>query len=424
MSGFAAPIGIHDFRDLRESGATYVDKTEFVAQVLGRPTKVSLFTRPRRFGKMLNLSTVRYFAERSSTDRSALFEGLAIWDDTVTRRHFGRYPVVSLTFKDITADCFESAFAAIRELLAETVQAHAELLDSDRVGRYDRSKLERLLMAEASEEECWRALKVLSRALEQHHGSPVILLIDEYDTPVQQGYLHGYHDDAVRFSRNFLGGGLKDNDHLFKGIVTGILQVAKESIFSGLNNLDTFTTLRREHATHFGFTRPEVEWLASEAEAAERLDSLAEWYDGYRFGEAVIYNPWSVLKYLAAEESRPLPYWRATGSDEILRRMLVGRAACLADQEILLSGGAIDKAIVEPIALRDVDTRPEAVWSFLLFSGYLSADRVRHGDHEMRARLMIPNREVRGIYESVFVGWLRDALGGEGDLDTLMRARV
>jgi hypothetical protein len=359
------------------------------------------------------------FVERGSDDRSGLFAGLAIWDRDDARQHRARYPVISMTFKDVKLGAWDECLESLGGVIAGAFRAHREVRAA--LAGVDAETFDALLERRAGKVRLMESLAFLCRLLHEHHGEPVVLLIDEYDTPIHAGYTHGYYDDAVRFFRNFLSGGLKDNPHLFKGILTGILRVAKESIFSGLNNLDVFSILRPEHADAFGFTEAEVADLARAAHATEHLPMLRDWYDGYRFGGQTIYNPWSVLKFLASADKQPQAHWVATGSEDILRGLLTtGRLGSLADQEALLRGDCVERPIVDPISLRDLDQRPDAVWSMLLFSGYLTAVDVRYGGPRVEASLRIPNREVHGLYQTTVLDWLESGLETASAVDALL----
>jgi Predicted AAA-ATPase/PD-(D/E)XK nuclease superfamily len=420
---FVSPIGISDFRLLRQQRAAYVDKTAAVARVLGSAAQVLLFPRPRRFGKTLFLSTLQAFAERGADEdeRAALFGDLAIWQDPAARAHAGRYPVVSMTFKDVKYDDWQRCLSAVGNILARVFQTNANLRPG-LVGP-DARTFDAVLDGSANQVQLADSLRLLTEALHRHHGERVVLLIDEYDTPIHAGYAHGYYDQAVELFRNLLSGGYKDNAHLQKGVLTGILRVAKESIFSGLNNLDVFSLLRSEHAATFGFTEPEVAALALAAGAEAHQGTLRDWYNGYVFGGQVIYNPWSVLKFLDDADKRPQPHWVSTGSDDVLRGLIAGgHLGNLSDQEALLRGETVDRDIIEPIALRDVDRRADAAMSLLLFSGYLTATEVEYGGRRLRARLRIPNREVLGIYETTVLDWLDTGLASENAVDGLLQA--
>ena len=422
---FRAPLGISDFRKLRQSRRTYVDKTAFISDVLGASADAQLIPRPRRFGKTLNLSTLRYFLERSDEDRSALFSDLEVWKDERARLHFQRHPVLFISFKDVRYEGWEAAWSSVHELIAELFQAHAYLLDGGALGRVDASRFERMLSGEAKDSDLAGSLRVLSRLLAIHHGERVAILIDEYDTPIHAGLMHGYYDRAVTLFRNLLSGALKDNEHLFRGVVTGILRVAKESVFSGLNNLSVYSLLRPELSTAFGFTEPEVEALAAMAGGHGALDDLRRWYNGYDFGGTVIYNPWSVLSFLDRGARRFEPFWVSTSANDLVDRALLGRGPDeAAGLEQLLRGEPIERAIDEHISLRDLRGTPDAIWSLLLFSGYLTASDVRYDDDGVHARLSIPNLEVAQLFRRVFRQWLTTGAGGDEAVRALTRAML
>ncbi len=417
------PIGTSDFRKLREAGMIYVDKTDFVTKVLTTSDAVVLVPRPRRFGKTLNLSTVRWFVEKSKEDRSALFEGLAVWGSPEAREHYQRYPVISLTFKDIKAAAEGAALAAIRKEISRAYKEHLYLLKEGALEPWETGSFEQILRAEGPESTYATSLKDLSALLARYHGVEVVILIDEYDTPIHAAATGKDERSVLDFFRVFLSGALKDNPHLHKGVLTGILRIAKESLFSGLNNLTVYSLIRSECATSFGFTEAEVKDLAARTGAETSLSELERWYDGYRFGGQVIYNPWSVLNFLASEDKVLRPYWVHTSSDDLLRRVIFSHGLGKSGElEILLAGGEIDKRIDDRVALRDLDTSPEAVWSFLLFTGYLKATAVRMEGAETRATLAIPNKEVEYVYQTLFRGWLEQRLGGERQVDDLLRA--
>ncbi len=300
-----APLGTSDFLKLRRAGATYVDKTALIAEVVQAQAKVLLLPRPRRFGKTLNLSTLRCFLERTEEERADLFEGLAVWDSEAARRHFQRHPVVFLTFKDVKTSSFDDCLEAVADLVAREFLRHDAVLDQAGLRGPEVTAHRRLLEGTASAVTLSNALRDLTAWLARATGERPVLLVDEYDQPLHAGVFHGYYDEAVGFFRNFLSGGLKDNPHLFRGVVTGILRVARESIFSGLNNLAVFSLLEPEFATAFGFTEAEVEGLSDLAGARDRLADLRDWYNGYLFGGEVVYNPWSVLAFLASQDRAP-----------------------------------------------------------------------------------------------------------------------
>jgi hypothetical protein len=421
------PIGIDDFRLLREQGLVYIDKSQLICELLDRPgVQVVLLPRPRRFGKSLNLSMLRCFFERSSQDLSHLFEDLAVWRaDPGYRAHFQRYPVIHLTFKGVKAERFEDAWAAIREKLSDLVRVHQAVLDSDRVAPVLAHRLRQILDGTAPPVLYRRVLLDLCESLHAHHGEPVVILIDEYDEPIHAGYVHGYAGEIIDFFRAFLTEALKGNAHLYRAVLTGILRVARESIFSGLNNLAVYTLLRHDFATCFGFTEAEVEDLLTRAGRREQLPIVQRWYNGYLFGGQVIYNPWSVLNFVADAQGRPRPHWLNTSSNDLIRKLLEDNATRLEPVfEILLAGGGIEQVLDENVVLDRLDTSPDALWSLLVFSGYLKAEeRVRDPMEQPAHFLTIPNQEVRLVYTSTFRDWMQVHMQGHGaNLDRLTRA--
>lgn len=417
------PIGISDFRELRRTGAHYVDKSDFIGGVLTSTSQALLFPRPRRFGKTLNLSTLRCFVEKSDEDVRPLFAGLAIEGMPEAWEHFQRYPVISMTFKDVKAATVDRAMGAIRRVIRAAYQEHIYLLDGDALNEWDRSRFLQILSGEGDEVLYWASLHELSALLHRHHGEKVIILVDEYDTPIHAGFSAGYYDRAIEFFRNFLSGGLKDNPHLFKGVLTGILRIARESIFSGLNNLTVYSILRPELSASFGFTPEEVETVARQMGLEAAIPEMKRWYDGYRFGDSVVYNPWSVVSFLASADRVFRPYWVASGSHEVVRDILLSWASDQEEElEALLRGKSITKLIDEHVALRDLPPGPDVLWGFLLFTGYLTATRVRHKSGLVEVKLKIPNREVRAAYRTVFRSWLAQALGDAKRVHDLVRA--
>lgn len=418
---FRTPVGIDDFQNLRQQGATYVDKSAFIREVMDAAA-VLLITRPRRFGKTLNLSLLRYFFERSDADRAPLFEDLAVWRDAGMRAHFQRYPVVALTLKGVKAATFEEMIAHLAFLLADCVAPHHALIGSEKVSERDRDILAEIATGKASIPACAAALGVLTRALAAHHGERVVLLVDEYDAPIERAIAGGYFDAAVGFFRNFLGAGFKGNHHIVKGLLTGVLRIAKESLFSDLNNLAVYTPLSREFTTAFGFTEPEVTALAALAGRSHHLDAIRRWYNGYRFGDDVIYNPWSVLRYLSEPDQEPRAYWVSTGEHTLIDRIFAaGGPGSIDEHKALLQGGSITRTLGDAVALRDLFADEAGIWSLLLFAGYLTGEE-RFDEDRWIATLRIPNLEVRGVYTATLRRWLQAGAGGEVLSDALMAA--
>jgi hypothetical protein len=414
--------GPSDFRQLREEGRFYVDKTAWIAELLHRPEQVVLLPRPRRFGKTLNLSALRYFLEASEQDHSPLFEGLAIASaEPEVLEHQARHPVVSLTLKDIGLPDLAGCIEALQGRIAEICGAHRGLLDSPALSPEDRAAFERLLLGTASRTELRTSVQRLTRWLHAHHGERCVLLVDEYDAPIEAGFAHGYYDQIVDVLRGLLGGGLKDNPHLYRGVLTGVRRVAKESLFSGLNNVVVLSLLADPFRTSFGFTEDEVRTVLEAAGHAERIDEVRRWYDGYVFGGAIVYNPWSVLSFAATGRARP--YWVAPSADNPLRSLFLAGGIDLAKEvPALLAGQSLRRALDEHVVLPDLERNPTAIWSFLVFAGYLKAESVEDSPKGIVADVSIPNLEVDGLWREVFVRWLGDRMHGIGQVDAVVRA--
>lgn len=402
-------LGQSDFREFRRAGAYYVDKSLLIREVITNSFQTVLLPRPRRFGKTLNLSMLRYFFERSPESRADLFDGLAIRHDPLFATHQGRYPVIYLTFKDAKAASWEEFYEGIRWLIIREVERHLSSLQNADLPRSVRKSLDAIINQTASKREYEDILFVLSEQLSRMFGEHVVILIDEYDTPIHSAYTHGYYEETISFLRNFLSAGLKDNRYLFKGAVTGILRIAKESIFSGLNNLGVYTLLAREFRSAFGFTESEIRHLLADYELADRYAEVAGWYNGYLFGGDVIYNPWSVLNYIASQDRQPRPYWVNTGSNDLLESLLTrGGRELRGELTQLLAGQSVTKPITETIVMRDLPRRDDLVWSFFLFSGYLKPVdlNVERNWYDLR----IPNAEVRYAYEELIERWFAETL--------------
>ncbi|MEZ4299888.1 MAG: AAA family ATPase [Polyangiaceae bacterium] len=427
MSPPPIPIGIDDFRAVREAHLEYVDKSDLIRQIVDRPgVQVLLLPRPRRFGKTLNLSMLRCWFEKSDADLSHLFEGLSIWDaGPQYRSHFQRYPVIHLTFKGTKGTSFDATLAAIREKVVDLYEAHRAVLDAGHLDEVAERRYRQILDGTADRALLDRALLDLSAHLHAHHGEKVVILVDEYDEPVHAGHVHGYPAEILDFLRSFLGEGLKSNVHLHKAIVTGILRVAKENLFSGLNNLDVYTLLAPQFGTCFGFTEAEVAALAERNGRRDHMADIRLWYNGYVFGGEVVYNPWSVCNYLQRGDDLPKPYWLATSSNDLVRELLELYAFELQPVfESLLAGESIEVSLDENVVLADLRKSPGALWSLLVFSGYLRAEQAPSGPlGDPRYRLSIPNREVRGVYATTFRGWMEQRARDSGaSLATLTRA--
>ena len=423
------PLGISDFVELRTGGYTYVDKTAFIAQVLDGAAKVTLFPRPRRFGKTINMSTLCAFVERGGEDRTELFADTHVWDldGGRLRTHFQRYPVIFLTFKDIKQATWSESWALVRERLQDEV---ARLWDAhDLAHGADPRRLQlhaRMMAPDASPTDLATMLPQVTGWLAQRTGERVVVLIDEYDAPLHAAWEHGYWDAAIDFFRTFLASGLKDEANVFRGVLTGILKVAKENIFSGLNNVRSCSIVQPTAAADFGFTADEVAALADRAGVPEAVDGLREWYDGYRFGglrPVTLYNPWSILSYLAEPVAGFQSFWKNTSSNALVHELLLAGAAEVGpDIATLIAGGTVARVIDENVPLQDLRDTPEALWSLLTFSGYLTPEEMTSAEGGFAVKLRIPNREVAAIFRDTFQRFLTQAATGPSAVPALVRA--
>ncbi|NJK31945.1 MAG: AAA family ATPase [Deltaproteobacteria bacterium] len=411
------PVGVSDFRTLRDDGYEYVDKSELLVELLGRTrAQVILFPRPRRFGKTLNLSMLRYFFERSDEDLSYLFEDLNIWSaGEEYRAHFQRYPVIYMSFREVKKTTYDDCFKQIKSILRDIFTYHRALLDGGHLDEFEAHDFQEILAGTAAPDHYERALERLSTYLHRATGERVVILIDEYDAPIHAGYINGYGREELDFFRTFLTLGLKDNRHLKRGVITGILRIARESIFSGLNNIAVYTLLDATFNTAFGFTEAEVERLLHDAGLDSQIDQVRQWYNGYSFGGTVVYNPWSVLNFLerrgVAEE-----YWLNTSSNELIVAALRKHGPRLQPElETLLTGGSVDVQLETNVILDEIDRRSAALWSLLVFAGYLRAEALPRVDARPATyRVSIPNLEVRQVYATSFREWLELRTSSQG----------
>ncbi len=394
------PIGISDFKTAT-TDYCYVDKTLLIRDFLDSKPMVSLFTRPRRFGKTLNMDMLRVFFEKTQEDTSGYFKDKKIWrcGETYTK-HQGKYPVIFLTFKDVKCLTWEDTFQKIRKLITLEFMRHAELEDSTMLSAYEREQYSRLASGSADEVDYQMGLQLLSLLLHKHYGKEAIVIIDEYDTPIQQGHSCSFYTEIVSFMRNFFSGGLKDNPHLAFGFLTGILRIAKESIFSGMNNLKTNSILDEDYSEYFGFTTEEVKGLLHYYGREEKFQEVCDWYNGYRFGSTEIFNPWSVINYIP-DKCFPKAFWQSTGSNDI-----IGEIISAATPEIteglhrLLSGERLTTYVDTSVIYPEVQNNPYSIYSFLLIAGYLKVAAVYpQNDGNFMCDVAIPNKEIAYVYE-------------------------
>ena len=394
------PIGVSDFK-LATTGYYYVDKTLMIRDFLDKKPMVSLFTRPRRFGKTLNMDMLRVFFEKTNEDTSVYFKDKQIWQcgDYYTK-HQGQYPVIFLTFKDVKSMTWEETFQKIRRLISLEFIRHNELETSSVLTAYEKEQYHLLAGDSGDEVDCQMGLQLLSLLLHKHYGRECIIIIDEYDTPIQQGHTCNFYPEIVNFMRNFFSGGLKDNPHLAFGFLTGILRVAKESIFSGMNNLKTYSILDDGYSSYFGFTEKEVKDMLRYYGKDDKYNELSEWYDGYRFGNTEIFNPWSVINYIS-DNCFPKTFWQSTGSNEIIGEIIQAATPEITkDLYKLLCGEKIAAYIDTSVIYPEVQNNPYRIYSFLLVAGYLKVANIYpQSDGNFMCDVAIPNKEITFVYE-------------------------
>lgn len=411
------PIGIDGFEKIRTNDFYYVDKTMFIAELLQNWGEVNLFTRPRRFGKSLNMSMLKSFFEIGSD--KMLFEGLKITQEkALCKEYMGKFPVISISLKSVDGLSFEAASAALRTVIGNEAGRFRFLLESDMLDEEDKNAYRRLIRVEMESEASYAmsdstltdSLKTLSRLLVRHYGRKVILLIDEYDVPLDKAFQAGYYEEMVSLIRNLFSNALKTNDDLQFSVLTGCLRISKESIFTGLNNLNVMTVSDPYFCDSFGFTDSEVKELLSYYGLENVHETVRDWYDGYQFGNASVYCPWDVIKYvqilLRDKEAEPENYWANTSENSIVRRLLSRADQTTRDEiEQLVNGGMIVKSIRQEITYKDIEASIDNVWSVLYSTGYLTSRGRLPGK---RLRLVLPNQEVKELFIELVKDWFRE----------------
>lgn len=396
----ALPIGISDYV-CAQSEYYYVDKTLLIKEFLDRKPLVSLFTRPSRFGKTLNMDMLRVFFEISDDDTSKYFKDKAIWKcGEEYRRHQGKYPVIFLTFKDVKFDTWEATIEKIQELLQEAYGRHQKLLSSDRISQYEKEYFSKILNMSANEVELTFALARLSKMLTVYYKKAPIIIIDEYDNPIRGGQEKNFYNEIIDFMRNFYSETFKDNKNLSYGFLTGVLQITQESIFSGVNNLSVHTLLDKEYDKFFGFTSDEVKEMMMYYDIPEKENEIRDWYDGYLFGNEEIYNPWSVINYIS-RGCITQAYWVNTGKNEILEEVMrVATDDITERMYTLLQGESVIARIDQNVVYRALAEDPENIYSLLLVAGYLKAQKKDlQADGSYLCEVTVPNKEIAAIYK-------------------------
>ena len=405
------PVGIDSFEKLRREDFYYVDKTRLIIDLLKNWGEVNLFTRPRRFGKTLNMSMLKSFFE-IGTDKT-LFDGLAISEEKeLCEAYMGKFPVVFVSLKDVDGLTFENAYGKLRDILRAEISRLSFLMQSEQIAEDDKYSFERFLREQDTLDDVQKSLKMLSSLLYQHYGQKVILLIDEYDVPLDKAFQHGYYKEMVALIRSLFSRALKTNDFLQFAVLTGCLRVSKESIFTGLNNFDVNSIIDVEHDEQFGFTEAEVQELLQYYDREAAAPVMKAWYDGYRFGNADVYCPWDVINYakklLANPQAEPQAFWINSSGNDLVKRF-VDKADKTTQDEIerLIAGEAIEKAVRLELTYGEVDNSIDNLWSVLFTTGYLTqAGRVERGVY----KLIIPNREVREVFVFQIQEWFKNTV--------------
>lgn len=424
-------IGIDDYKEIKQN-YYYVDKTLLIKDIIDSKGAAILFTRPRRFGKTLALSMLRTFFEkeygmnRKEVDKRPFFEGLNILNcEEKYTEQMGQYPVISLSLKSAKQGNFELSYGMLKRRIAEEFKRHSYALNKIEVAG-DRERYEEIMNERGEELQYADALAFLSRILYQVHGRKTIILIDEYDVPLENAWFAGFYQPMVDFIRSLFESALKTNESLEFAVITGCLRITKESIFTGLNNLEIISVLNDNYAEYFGFTQSEVSEMLRVYGIQENEAEVKKWYDGYRFGQIEVYNPWSVINYVKTAVtnvvSYPKPYWSNTSSNSIIRE-LVENADGEVKQEIekLIEGGTIEKPVHEEITYEDIHRTQDNLWNFLFFTGYLKKISEQFEERTIWIKLAIPNEEVKYIYENVIMDWFREEIKKE-DLSKLYHA--
>lgn len=394
------PIGVSDFKSAT-TNYYYVDKTLMIRDFLDAKPMVSLFTRPRRFGKTLNMDMLRVFFEKTPEDTSVYFKDKQIWGcGEYYTKHQGQYPVIFLTFKDVKCSTWPDTFQKIKKIISLEFIRHEELENSTKLSSYEKEQYHLLAGENANEIDYQMSLQLLSLLLHKHYGKECIIIIDEYDTPIQQGHICDFYPKTINFMRNLFSGGLKDNPHLAFGFLTGILRVAKESIFSGMNNLKINSILDSDYSSYFGFTKNEVIEMLNYYGYENKYQEICDWYDGYRFGNTEIFNPWSVINYIA-NKCFPKAIWQSTGSNEIIGE-IISNASNEINENLykLLCGEKITTYIDTSVIYPEVQNNPYSIYSFLLVAGYLKVASIYpQYDGNFMCDVSIPNKEIAFVYE-------------------------
>ncbi len=428
------PVGVENFKDIVESGYYYVDKTMFIKELLDMKGKVNLFTRPRRFGKTLNLSMFRYFFEdtgnmEKNKQNKELFQGMKIMDagEKYTSQ-MGRYPVINLTLKSAKQEDFEKAYYTMRVEIASEFDRHRDVIEKgqEKLTQKEYEQYMQISDEEADEMQIRSSLKLFSKCMYKITGMNTVILIDEYDVPLENSYFRGFYEMMVFFIRSLFEAALKTNEYLQFAVITGCLRILKESIFTGLNHLKMISILDRRYSEHFGFTESEVLQMMEYYGVESRFSTMKEWYDGYMFGDSQVYNPWSVINFMydlyAKIDAFPRPYWINTSSNDIIKDLILRADRETKGQiETLLRGETLDIQVREEVTYGDMHSNGENLWNFLYFTGYLTKESEFFKESVIFLRARIPNIEVKTIYQNTILNWMKGIMKKE-DFHDLYRA--
>ncbi len=417
-------IGVDDFKKLREHNAYFVDKSLFIGEVIKDISDVLLFPRPRRFGKSLNMSMLKYFFSNKNTEENRrLFDGLAITNSTVFEQHQGQYPVVSLSFKSCKGQSYDLIYAEIVRIISNAYKHHEYLLEKDIFRPSEIDRFRRICNEDPDQALISPALLLLSEYLQRYYQKNVFILIDEYDTPIHEAYLNGFYKDAVDFMRILLGNALKGNEYLHKGILTGILRVSKESMFSDLNNVEVYSVLNKHYNRYFGFTQHEVDEMLADYGLSKMQEDVKNWYNGYYFGNEEIYNPWSILSFVKNEGDFK-PYWLSTSANALVHNLIRDSDKSVKkDIEDALNYLPVYSTIDEEISFDFLKNSREHILSFLVQTGYLKARFQALEGSDKIYRVEIPNTELSKIYYAVIETWFNESIGSK-ELDEMLNALI
>ena len=417
-------IGEDDFKLLRQGNHYFVDKSLFIEEVINDASRVLLFPRPRRFGKTLNLSMLQYyFTNKNTEENRQLFDGLAITKSPVFEQHFGQYPVVFLSFKSCKGDSYNKIHYSVSSVIARVFKEHNYLLNKDLLYPAEVEKFNQIIDEKASESLLRESLLLLSEFIFRYHQKKVLILIDEYDTPIHEAYLNGFYTKAIELMRILLGNTLKGNEHLQKGILTGILRVSKESMFSDLNNVEVYSVLNKNYNQFFGFTQREVDELLQYFGLRHLQPEVKNWYNGYYFGNEEIYNPWSILSFVK-NEGEFKPYWLSTSANALVHSLIKDSDKSVKkDIEDTLNNKLVLSAIDENISFDFLKNSREHILSFLVQTGYLKARYHDFVGSDRIFQIEIPNIELSKIYYTVIETWFNESIGSK-DLENMLKALI